>query len=339
MALDATGGKPPKTQPLVCSPKSYLDCVSRLLAYYELHRRSKLSQNGTVAQAQNNARVLELEQARDACAEARDSAIHDTDRLRAEKSAAEIMMESAVAEVGQLRADLTAAHQETEQLQRNLIQEHEARAAARASETDTLQAMEQKLQKTTQDACAAKETTLGQVRTELHRAQQDVKDKDVLFRTVQDELQQAHLAIEAGKEREQGLTEQSLGLEKHIADLNNILQEATAAAAVAEKHPAENETCSKIRTFVRTLASVLQQRPLLFESLQGMSDNLEKDGIDLEGSRQVSEQLESIVNEHEDVIRKIKQGADRIVKKLKETEEKLNDVENDCQVYLTRHFP
>ena len=70
-----------------------------------------------------------------------------------------------------------------------------------------------------------------------------------------------------------------------------------------------------------------------------MSDNLEKDGIDLEGSRQVSEQLESIVNEHEDVIRKIKQGADRIVKKLKETEEKLNDVENDCQVYLTRHFP
>ena len=75
-------------------------------------------------------RAFELEQARDA-------AVLDADQLRAEKSVAETQNEAAVVEAAQLRVDLAAAQEDAAQLHRNLAQEQEARAAARASEVDT----------------------------------------------------------------------------------------------------------------------------------------------------------------------------------------------------------
>ena len=278
-------------------------------------------------------RAFELEQARDA-------AVLDADQLRAEKSVAETQNEAAVAEAAQLRVDLAAAQEDAAQLHRNLVQEQEARAAARASEVDTLLAMEPKIRQAAREACAAKEASLAEVRGELRQVQKQFqlavkasKDRDALLKQVQSALRQA-------TERERDLIAHRLGLEQRVAELS---KEATSYnfLTAAEKRPktSEKKAFSKIRNFVTCLGNVLQQRPLLFEALREMSDKMEREGVDLEGSKQITDQLESILHEHEEMIRKVKKGADAQMKLAEDRlTKKLRDAQSDCQVFSDAAF-
>ena len=61
--------------------------------------------------------------------------------------------------------------------------------------------------------------------------------------------------------------------------------------------------------------------------------------MDLEGSKQITDQLESILHEHEEMIRKVKKGADARMKLAEDRlTKKLRDAQSDCQVFSDAAF-
>ena len=302
LALDSTGGaqKADAAKPsgLVKMPASTLDCVNRLLAYFELHRRKSSvgNANATKAAAQNASLLVEKQRLEEAL-----------DRAVAEAAAAKQSFEGERRKVEKAEADAKVEREKWNAQALRVQNEVDGRAAAEQALTasraeleqlrESLSASRRELEEARDAAAksAAADAAAAGMHEELRLAKTTAAAANDALAESQGLLDEKDAALVAARQREQELLEQRLSLEQRVSDLREAAEAreaageaaqaakaAKAAEAAQEREAAEAASRLELKLaerrqeqegqemgeFVKQLGVLLNARPLLLDTLQ-----------------------------------------------------------------------